>query len=240
MRDHAPRRNARDSLSLAFPGFDPEVWNAQLACWDQMAQRADADYQRGATTTIASAVVTEDFIWYLRLHPPYLADSTQRVFQAEDLKDSIAQLGKFSSVNVTPHHRVLGMRTTEGVVVWFWVGHTHAHTSLSKMKLDIGVLLFVVLVLVASMFASVHLNCGEWLERSGAVVSAGGGWLAYLSLGRYHNKARKSVHRGYWLTTSHAQRWMDGIALACLLVGTLLWGYGTKLLALFDVTAAGC
>ena len=94
------------------------------------------------------------------------------------------------------------------------------------------------LVLIASALAAPTLSCLfslpahrlEWFQRSGAVMVLFAGCLAYKSLTKHYQKFYNNTLRGYPLSTSRNQTTVDILTLLISIFGTLIWGYGDKIL----------
>jgi uncharacterized membrane protein YidH (DUF202 family) len=104
-----------------------------------------------------------------------------------------------------------------------------ARVAWQTLWLDISLLAAAVVILLLSFIIDCCAGRAEWFHRSGAVVVLVAGLLGYISLTRHYRKFYNDMIRGFPLSTSDKQRTIDYLALVLSVVGTLVWGYGDKL-----------
>jgi hypothetical protein len=226
------QRAESQSLRRLFPGFDGEIWRRQMASWYQAARRAVEDSRVGTTKTLELAEVSTEFLDCLNNHSTELTNTARQFFSSTAaMRAEARRVGSFNVARLSRYHVALAATSDTGELIWFWIGAGEAWTDWSRLRADALVLAAGLTVFIVSVVASARSGSGEWLERSGAILTLTGTWLAYQSLSRHYNKARKSVHRGYWLATSRGQQLMDRMSIGVLMAGTLVWGYGSRMFA---------
>ena len=107
-----------------------------------------------------------------------------------------------------------------------------AYVPWSQLKLDIALVAFGVVAVFVSGLIDFGRSQPDYFARSGALMVLSSAYLAYRGLTKYWAKAENSFIRGYWLRTSQNQQIIDLLALTLSLLGTVIWGYGDKLLLL--------
>ena len=99
----------------------------------------------------------------------------------------------------------------------------------TELKLDLALLIAPCVIMVASLVPDIANGDHYWFESSGSVMVACAGWSAYRSLLKHWRKAESRISGGQWVRTSPNQTIIDRRTLAMYIVGTIVWGYGSKI-----------
>ena len=95
---------------------------------------------------------------------------------------------------------------------------------------DIFLIAAALVVLVRSFMIDARAGQADGFPRSGALVVLAAGLLGYRSLTRHYRKFYNNMIRGFPLATSRQQVALDYATVVLSIVGTVIWGYGEKLL----------
>lgn len=105
-----------------------------------------------------------------------------------------------------------------------------ADTPWSALCCELTLLTFSVVAPIVSLLVDLKVDHPEWFQRSGALMVLFSGLLAYMSVTKHYQKFYNNMRRGYPLKTSRNQTIVDLLTLFVSILGTVIWGYGDKLI----------
>jgi hypothetical protein len=105
-----------------------------------------------------------------------------------------------------------------------------AYTPWSELACELVLVALSLTVPTLSCLFSSSAHRSEWFQRSGALMVLFAGCLAYRSLTKHYQKFYNNSIRGFPLSTSRNQTIVDVLTLLVSIFGTLIWGYGDKVL----------
>src|SRR5262245_51449756 len=105
-----------------------------------------------------------------------------------------------------------------------------AEVPLRKLWLDWVLVIVSLLGMLTGFIIDWRSGHSDWFPRSGAWAVVSALFLAYRSLARHYRKFYNNQVRGFPLLTSDRQTLIDRETFLLSIAGTLVWGFGDKIL----------